>query len=110
VIPPSFQGDEKPDLLLISWGSTRGAAEEAAAQWRTGKKKVATLHFSQVWPLIPNQLMRRLKQAKRVVIVEGNATGQFAQLIRRETGFVIQERILRYDGLPITPEYILKHL
>jgi 2-oxoglutarate/2-oxoacid ferredoxin oxidoreductase subunit alpha len=110
VIPPFFHGDEKPDLLLISWGSTRGAAEEAAAQWRSGKKKAATLHFSQVWPLIPNQFMKHLKQAKRVVDVEGNATGQLAQLIRRETGFVIQERILRYDGLPITPGYILNHL
>ena len=110
VIPPSFQGDEGPDLLLVSWGSTQGAAEEAAAQWRTRRKKAATLHFSQVWPLIPNQFMKRLKQAKRVVGVEGNATGQLAQLIRRETGFVIHERILRYDGLPITPGYILKHL
>jgi 2-oxoglutarate ferredoxin oxidoreductase subunit alpha len=110
VVPPSFKGDEKPDLLLLSWGSTQGAAEEAAAQWRHGKRKVAALHFSQVWPMIPNQFMKHLKQAKRVVGVEGNATGQLAQLIRRETGFVIQERILRYDGLPITPGYILNHL
>jgi 2-oxoglutarate ferredoxin oxidoreductase subunit alpha len=110
VVPPSFRGDEKPDLLLISWGSTQGAAEEAAAQWRDGKKKVATLHFSQVWPMIPSQFIKHLEQSKRVVGVEGNATGQLAQLIRRETGFVIQERILRYDGLPITPKYILNHL
>jgi 2-oxoglutarate ferredoxin oxidoreductase subunit alpha len=110
VVPPSFKGDEKPDLLLLSWGSTQGAAEEAAAQWRHGNRKAATLHFSQVWPMIPDQFMKHLKQAKRVVGVEGNATGQLAQLIHRETGFVIQERILRYDGLPITPEYILNHL
>jgi 2-oxoglutarate ferredoxin oxidoreductase subunit alpha len=110
VIPPSFQGDERPDLLLVSWGSTQGAAAEAAAQWGSGKKKAATLHFSQVWPMIPNQFMKRLEQAKRVVAVEGNATGQLAQLIRRETGFVVKKRVLRYDGLPITPEYILRHL
>jgi 2-oxoglutarate ferredoxin oxidoreductase subunit alpha len=60
--------------------------------------------------MIPNQFMKHLKQAKRVVAVEGNATGQLAQLIRRETGFVIRQRILRYDGLSITPEYILSHL
>ena len=110
VIPPSFQGDEKPDLLLLSWGSTQGAAEEAAAQWRHGNRKAATLHFSQVWPMIPDQFMKHLKQAKRVVGVEGNATGQLAQLIRRETGFVIKKRVSRYDGLPITPQYILRHL
>ena len=40
--------------------------------------------------------------------VESNASGQLAQLIRRETGFEIKRRVLRYDGLPITPEYILR--
>ena len=45
-----------------------------------------------------------------VVAVEGNATGQFARLIRRETGFQIARRVLRFDGLPITPEYIVRAL
>lgn len=109
-IPPDFQGDKKADLLLISWGSTKGAVEEAAVQLRSGKKKVATLHFSQVWPIVPDTFIKHLEQSKKVICVESNATGQFAQLIRRETGFVVQKRISRYDGLSITPEYILRHL
>jgi 2-oxoglutarate ferredoxin oxidoreductase subunit alpha len=36
--------------------------------------------------------------------------GQLARLIRRETGFEVHRRVLRYDGLPITPEYILRAL
>lgn len=110
VIPPDFQGDKKADLLLISWGSTKGALEEAAVQLRSGKKKVATLHFSQVWPIVPDQFIKHLEQSKKVICVESNATGQFAQLIRMETGFVVKKRISRYDGLSITPEYILRHL
>jgi 2-oxoglutarate ferredoxin oxidoreductase subunit alpha len=110
VIPPDFQGDKRADLLLISWGSTKGAAEEAAAQLRAGKKKVATLHFSQVWPMVPDQFIKHLEQSKQVICVESNATGQLSQLIRRETGFVVKKRILRYDGLSITPQYILSHL
>ncbi len=43
-------------------------------------------------------------------MVEGNAFGQMARLIRRETGFKIPKMILRYDGLPITPDNILKQL
>jgi len=108
VIPPKYDGDKKPDWLLVSWGSTRGAAEEAASQIRSKIRKVATLHFSQVWPMIPDHFMNHLKQARRVICVESNATGQLAQLIRRETGFLIKKRISRYDGLPITPEYILR--
>jgi len=42
------------------------------------------------------------------VAIEGNATGQLAGLIRRESGFEIKKRIGRYDGLPITPEFIFR--
>jgi len=89
-------------------GINKRAAEEAASQIRSKIRKVATLHFSQVWPMIPDHFMNHLKQARRVICVENNATGQLAQLIRRETGFLIKKRISRYDGLPITPEYILR--
>ncbi|MFH1673671.1 MAG: 2-oxoacid:acceptor oxidoreductase subunit alpha [Pseudomonadota bacterium] len=110
VIPPDLGGAEKPDRLLVSWGSTKGAVLEAASRLRSEGQKVTTLHFSQVWPLAPEQFMVRLEQAKEVVCVEGNASGQFARLIRRETGFKIKDKVLRYDGLPFTPESILREL
>lgn len=110
VIPPEYKGDRKPDLLLVSWGSTKGSALEAGAQLRSTKKKVANLHFSQVWPLVPNQFMARLKEAREVVSIEGNALGQLAGLIRRECGFEIKKWVSRCDGLPITPEFILREL
>jgi len=110
VIPPEAQGDEKPDLLLISWGSSKGAVAEAASRMMADGEKVATLHFSQVWPLVPEQFAARMKEARQVVCVEGNATGQLARLIRRETGFDIDKKVLRYDGLPFTPEEVLRQL
>jgi 2-oxoglutarate ferredoxin oxidoreductase subunit alpha len=110
VIPPEFEGDEKPDLLLVSWGSSKGAVQEAGAQARSEGRRVATLHFSQVWPLVPEPFTGLLREAGEVVCVEGNATGQFARLVYRETGFRIERRVLRYDGLPITPELILREL
>ena len=105
-----MQGEERPDLLLVSWGSSKGSVQEAARHLISGGKKVATLHFSQVWPLVPEQFMEYLENAREVVCIEGNAFGQFARLIRRETGFHIHRRILRYDGLPLTPEWILRGL
>jgi 2-oxoglutarate ferredoxin oxidoreductase subunit alpha len=110
VIPPDFSGGENPDIILISWGSSKGAVQEAAASLRSDGKKVATLHFSQVWPLNPIQFMNHLEGAGQVISIESNATGQFSRLIRRETGFYIKRNILRYDGLPLTPEYILRDL
>ncbi len=109
-IPPEYEGSDRPELLLVTWGSTRGAAREAAAALRGKGLDTASLHFSQIWPLAPEQFLGRLKNAGLVAAVEGNATGQLARLIRRETGFEISERVARYDGLPITPQYILREL
>lgn len=106
VIPPEWIGPDRPDLLLVSWGSSRGAVVEAAKDLQSEDRDVAVLNFSQVWPLVPEQFLPRLEEAGRVVSVEGNATGQMARLIRRETGFYIEDRVLRFDGRPLTPEYI----
>jgi 2-oxoglutarate ferredoxin oxidoreductase subunit alpha len=55
-------------------------------------------------------LVQHLKEARQVVGIESNATGQLARLIRRETGYEIKRKVLRYDGLPFTPEYILREI
>lgn len=110
VIPPEFKGPKNPDLLMICWGSSKGAVCQAASRMGSNGEKVSTLHFSQVWPLVPEQFMVHMQDAGRVVSIEGNATGQLARLIRRETGFEIREQVLRYDGLPFTPESILREL
>ncbi len=110
VVTPVYEGPAKAEVLLVGWGSSKGAVAEAAADLGGSGAKAATLHFPQVWPLVPEQFVERLREAKRVVCVEGNATGQLARLIRAETGFEVGERVSRYDGLPLTPEYILREL
>lgn len=107
---PERLGGDNPELLLVSWGSTRGAVMESISIMKTEGRSVGGLHFSQAWPLVPEQFAGILEKAKDVVCVEGNSTGQFASLIRRETGFSVHKKLLRYDGLPITPEYILREL
>lgn len=109
-LAPEYIGDAKPDTLLVCWGSTKGAAVEAAAKLRGRGTSAAVLHFSQVYPLDPAQFMDQLTTATAAVCVEGNSTGQFAQLIRRETGFLFPKKVLRYDGLPFTATHILDKL
>lgn len=110
VIPPEYVGDPSPELLLITWGSGRGAVIEAAGALRDQGRKTAVLSFTQLWPLLPEHFLPRLFEAGKTVCVEGNAQGQWARLLRRETGFAVSQRIGRYDGLPLTPTYILERI
>jgi 2-oxoglutarate ferredoxin oxidoreductase subunit alpha len=109
-IQPEFVGDKDADLVLLCWGSTRDSAIEAAAMLNERGTRAAALHFSQVWPLVPEHFMKYLEAAREVVSVESNAFGQFARLLRRETGFAVARTVLKYDGRVITPEYILREL
>jgi 2-oxoglutarate ferredoxin oxidoreductase subunit alpha len=110
VLPPRLDGPVGADLLLVSWGSVGPAAAEAAAQLRERGLSAAALHFTQLWPLDPGQYLATLRAARRVVFVEGNATGQFERLVRRETCFEAHAHVRRFDGLPVTCEYLLRGL
>ncbi|MHC1788814.1 2-oxoacid:acceptor oxidoreductase subunit alpha [Solidesulfovibrio sp.] len=109
-LPPDLYGDPAGAMLLTCWGSTLGAALEAAESLREQGEAACVLHFSQVWPLTPDTFVPVLAAARRTVMVEGNFAGQLAKLIRRETGHVFDARVSRYDGLPFTATYILDKL
>ena len=107
-IPPTFTGPGDAETLLVCWGSTKGAVEEAAALLREQGHSVAACHFSQVYPLREETFAPQFTKAKRVVVVESNSTGQLAHLIRRETGLSAHQNVLRYDGLAMTASYIME--
>jgi 2-oxoglutarate/2-oxoacid ferredoxin oxidoreductase subunit alpha len=50
---PSIFGDQEGDLLLVGWGSTRGAIEEAVIQAKEQGAKVSSLHLRFLNPLEP---------------------------------------------------------
>jgi 2-oxoglutarate ferredoxin oxidoreductase subunit alpha len=110
IIPPAWYGPENPDTLLVTWGSSLGAALDALSELKNQGHRAGLVHFSQVYPLEPADWLPRLQKARRVVFAEGNAQGQLAQLVRRETGFAPHQLISRYDGLPLTAAYILDRL
>jgi 2-oxoglutarate ferredoxin oxidoreductase subunit alpha len=107
IIAPELFGPENYRTLIIGWGSTYHAVKEALG--RLGTNDVAFLHFKQVYPLHPNTV-DYLKKAKKRVIVENNGTGQFGQLIRMQTGFDMDRKILKYNGLPFSVEELEEKL
>ena len=110
ITSPEFHQAKGAAVTLIGWGSTYGAIREAAALLEKEGKPVNTLHFSQIWPFPSDAVIAALKKAKKNIVVEGNATGQLAQLIRRETGQSVDGTILKYDGRPFSPREIIDRL
>ena len=68
---PTVFGDPSGDLLVIGWGSTKGAIEEAVAAVRADGRKVSSLHLTFLQPMAPG-LDKIMKRFKKVITIEGN--------------------------------------
>ncbi len=105
IMPPEGYLLAEADRILLSWGSSRNAVFEAVDRLREEQgMRVGALHFTELWPLpafsFPN--------ADSFCTVESNATAQLGRLLQSEYGVTVQERILRYDGLPLDADYIME--
>lgn len=106
-IPPKLLADQDGyETLVIGWGSTYHVIKEALSEIES---KVAFLHFAQVYPL-SSETAGYLKRAKRLVLVENNATGQFGRLLKLHTGIEIPHQILKYSGAPFAVEELAGQL
>ncbi|MBN1805212.1 MAG: 2-oxoacid:acceptor oxidoreductase subunit alpha [Sedimentisphaerales bacterium] len=106
-INPELSGPEDYKNLIVSWGSTYNIVKEALKN--LGRDDTALLHFRQVYPL-PNQTSDYLQKARKIIIVENNATSQFAKLIKLHTGIEINDKVLKYNGLAFNVEEIEEKL
>jgi len=77
---------------------------------RDSGRRVARLHFSQLWPFPADGLGDNLRAAGRCFVIENNATAQLAGLICRETGVEVRDQITRYDGRPFSPAGIVEEI
>ncbi len=68
--PPVF-GDDAGDLLVVGWGSTQGAIEEAVAALREDGHRVSSMHLRFLQPL-PGGLRQIMQRFGQVMTVEGN--------------------------------------
>jgi 2-oxoglutarate ferredoxin oxidoreductase subunit alpha len=114
--PPAIHGDPKGDLLVVGWGSTLGAIEEAVDRARGDGLKVSSLHLRFLSPMEPG-LKKIFKAFKRVMTVEINYSddptdphitdenrrrGQLSWLLRAST-LVDVDCWTRVPGEPLRP-------
>ena len=89
-------GDPDADNLIVSWGSNEGAMVEAIDLLEERGVDVRFLSVPYIFPR--PDLTDDIEAAEKTIVVECNATGQFADLIEHD---VLQrvERINKYNGV-----------
>ncbi|NLM45053.1 MAG: 2-oxoacid:acceptor oxidoreductase subunit alpha [Clostridiales bacterium] len=108
LIEPDYFGSEKPELLLIGWGSTYGPLYEAIKLLEKDGFEAGALVFGDIWPLPQKRLLHYCDKAKKIINVEQNYTGQLASLITQQTGIRCHGSILKYDGRQMDSYFIYK--
>jgi 2-oxoglutarate ferredoxin oxidoreductase subunit alpha len=119
--PPKINGEPEGDLLVVGWGSTRGAIEEAIGRIQADGHKVSSLCLRFLNPLEPG-LKEIFKRFKQVMTVEINysddaddpfvspSNRRYAQLARilRSNTLVDVDCWSRVPGVPLPPWWIEK--
>ena len=89
-------GDSDAETLVLSWGSNEGAMREAI---RFLDEADVDVRFLSVPYLFPRpDLTEEIEAAEDVIVVECNATGQFADVIEGDA-LTRVKRINKYDGV-----------
>ncbi|MGE7877133.1 2-oxoacid:acceptor oxidoreductase subunit alpha [Peribacillus muralis] len=98
---------EEADLLILGFNSTRGTIDEAIGRLETDGMKVNHAQIRLIHPFPADEVLSLVQSAKKVVVIENNATGQLANIIKMNVGHVNKiKSILKYDGNPFLPHEI----
>jgi 2-oxoglutarate/2-oxoacid ferredoxin oxidoreductase subunit alpha len=98
---------EEADLLIVGFNSTRGVIEEGMTRLEQEGLKVNHAHIRLIHPFPVKEMQKLVSGAKKVVVVENNATGQLANIMKMNLGHVDKiKSILKYDGNPFLPHEI----
>ncbi|MBX6353360.1 MAG: 2-oxoacid:acceptor oxidoreductase subunit alpha [Thermoflavifilum sp.] len=101
-------GDEAPELAIVGIGSNIGPIEETMERLRAEGHRVSHVHVKALLPFPRQALLAALAGARKVLVVENNATAQLRHLMSffdaNPEGEV--HSLLKYNGQPFLPSEI----
>lgn len=95
-----IMGDDEGDLLVVSWGGSKGAVLNAVEELQNEGKRVSMAHFHYMQPL-PENTEKVLSGFKRIIVPELNL-GQFIQILRMKFPQFKYDKYNKIQGLPFT--------
>lgn len=93
-------GEDTGDLLVVSWGGSKGAVLNAVTALQEQGKSISQAHFSYINPL-PKNTGDILKGFKKIIVCELNM-GQFVQYLRIKFPGYQYQQYNKVQGLPFT--------
>ncbi|HEY4532226.1 MAG TPA: 2-oxoacid:acceptor oxidoreductase subunit alpha [Kurthia sp.] len=103
--------NEEADVLIVGFGSTKGAIEEIRPLLDEQGIKANHAHIRLIHPFPTKELQPLMANAKKVIVVENNATGQLANIMKMNMGG--HDKIInlvKYDGTPFLPLELLNRV
>jgi 2-oxoglutarate ferredoxin oxidoreductase subunit alpha len=103
-----IHGNKNSKNLILGWGSTKGAILDAIKDEKLDAKFLQVIFMEPFSDKIKSELIK----AKKVLVVENNATAQLATLVANKTGFSVEDKnkILRYDGRPFFSDELAEEI
>ncbi len=99
--------EKESDILFVGFNSTRGVIEEAMERLEQDGIKVNHAHIRLIHPFPADELLPYVQGAKKVVVVENNATGQLANILKMNIASHDKiQSVLKYDGNPFLPQEV----
>jgi 2-oxoglutarate ferredoxin oxidoreductase subunit alpha len=95
-------GDPEAEFTVVSWGSNKGAILEALEGLIADAIPVRLIQLRLLWPFPATEVAPLLADAKPLVVVESNLSGQFAQLLCSQTACQCDHLVVKYNGRPMT--------
>lgn len=93
-------GEKEGDVLVVSWGGTRGTTQAAVEELQQAGKKISLAHFHYIMPL-PKNTHEVLAGFKKIIVCELNS-GQFVNYLRMKEPEFSYLQYNKVQGLPFT--------
>jgi 2-oxoglutarate ferredoxin oxidoreductase subunit alpha len=102
--------DRSAAFTIVSWGSNKGGILEALERLAADGIAARLVQVRLLWPFPTDELLPLLADAAPLVVVELNFSGQFAQLLREQTGRASDYLVVKYNGRPMSGQELHRAL
>ncbi len=100
-------GPEDAPVTFVGWGSTNNVLLDTVKE---AQGKANALLITCMMPFRTDEFIELTKNSQKLIMVEGNASGQAEAFITGKTGVKFDDHVRRYDGRPFYVEDLLSLL